>query len=1056
MSPISHAAPRTISVPAHVPAPFRGGMASVEQIDVRGLEARLRRTLEGEVRFDASARALYATDASNFRQPPIGVVVPKSFDDVEAIHAACRAFGAPITSRGAGTGLAGQTVNFAVIVDHSKYLNRILEIDPDAGWVHVESGAINGQVNAALAPYGLVFPPDPATHGACTIGGNVGNNSCGVHSVQGQLHGHGPRTSDNLHSLEVLTYDGERLWVGATSEAERERIVRGGGRAAEIVQGLADLAERHGEAIRARYAPVETLPRRVSGYNLDELLPERGFHLARALAGTEATCATVLSAKLLLTRNVAARTLLVVGFPDIAVAGDAVPRILGHRPIALEGIDRILFRHEQQFHLHAEALAALPEGDAWLLIELGGATREESDQRARELVADLRGAPGACAVSFAIFDDPRQEQAIWAVRKAGLGATAFSPTGEDHWPGWEDSAVPPDRVGDYLRDLKRLYAKHELNGAVYGHLGQGCVHSRISFDLKTADGIRRYRAFLEEAADLVVGYGGSISGEHGDGQQRAELLAKQYGPELVDAMRSFKRLWDPDWKMNPGKVVDAYRFDENLKLGVDYHPPHPPVHFRYPEDGGDFAHAMLRCVGVGRCRIPDGDDVMCPSYVATREEEHTTRGRARLLFEMLEGGIVTDGWRSPEVKRALDLCLGCKGCTHDCPVHVDMPTYKAEFLSHHWAGRLRPRHAYAFGYIDRVAQLAAWAPELANGVGQTPGLATLAKLAAGATRERDLPAFAPLSLQQWFARRGGTRHPRGRRVVLWPDTFNNYFHTEVGVAAVEALEAAGCRVVLPRGHVCCGRPLYDYGFLDRARRRLERSLAQLRDEIRAGTPVVGMEPSCVATFKDELAKMLPDDEDARRLRHQVFHFAEFFERELVERDHVALPSLDRRLLLWGHCHQRATGGVEPEEALLRRMGLDVETIRGGCCGLAGSWGYEAGHHALSLQCGEQALLPAVRAASPETVIVADGFSCRMQIASTTERGGLHVAQVLRLASGAAARGAPGERPEAGARAARPEPTPARRAVRVGGAMLGAIAGAAAGVAIARRLRGMRI
>jgi len=586
---------------------------------------------------------------------------------------------------------------------------------------------------------------------------------------------------------------------------------------------------------------------------------------------------------------------------------------------------------------------------------------------------------------------------------------------------------------------------------MYGHFGQGCIHSRISFDLRSAAGIANYRSFMEEAADLVCSYGGSLSGEHGDGQQRAELLERQYGPALIDAMRDFKRIWDPDWKMNPGKVVDPYRLDENLKLGTSYNPARPAVRFAYARDDGDFAHAALRCVGVGRCRIPDAEQVMCPSFQVTHEEKHTTRGRARLLFEMLQGEVITDGWQSTEVAEALDLCLACKGCTNDCPVNVDMPTYKAEFLHHHYrsAKRWRPRHAYAFGLIDQAARAAALSPDLVNAVTHAPGLARLARRAAGMTDEREIPRFAPMTLQAWFQQRGGARNPQGPRVVLWPDTFNNHFHTDVGVATVEALEAAGWQVVLPEGHVCCGRPLYDYGFLDLAGTYLRRTLDVLRDEVRAGTPVVGMEPSCLAVFKDELTSMLPHDDDAGRLAKQAMHFGEFLQAHDVE-----VPRLPRETLLWGHCHHKATGGIEPERAVLERMGADVQQVTGGCCGLAGSWGFEAGHHDISMQAGEQALLPAVRDASRQTVVVANGFSCKTQIEQgDTGRRALHLAQVLQLARASAGHPAPGTAPEETLGDRRPRPSAARRIGRAAAAVgAGLAATAAVGVAVREAVR----
>lgn len=1051
---------RLVTIPARSPAPDATGMTGSAEIDAAGLQRDLAAAVQGEVRFDRSALGLYATDASNFRQVPIGVVIPRTFDDVVEAHRVCRSYGAPILSRGGGTSLSGETVNYAVVVDHSKYLTGIGEPDADRRMVTVENGAINEQVNRKTGAAGLVFGPDPSSHSRCTIGGNIGNNSCGIHSVQAQLYGPGPRTSDNVHSLDIVTYDGLRMTVGETSDAEYERIVAAGGRRAEIYRGLRDLRDRYADLIRQRYQPVERLPRRVSGYNLDELLPEKGFNLARALVGTEGTCATALQATLLLTPALLERITVVVACDSIADAGDQVPAIMGDfRPIGLEGIDHLLFTDQWQEHMHRGGLRNLPgQGEnAWLLVQFGADTAADVQGQADDFAGWLRDR-GYTDGQFTVYDSAQlggESGMIWGIREGGLGATAFPPDGRDHWPGWEDSAVPPEALGDYIRDLQLLYDRHGLRGAMYGHLGQGCVHSRISFDLRHRDGIDDYRAFMEAAADLVVSYGGTLSGEHGDGQQRAELLERQFGSELVQAMREFKLIWDPEWKMNPGKVVDPYKLDEDLKLGTGYNPnARPPladtsIRFAYPEDGGDFAHAALRCVGVGKCRNPDGAPTMCPSYMVTREEEHSTRGRARLLFEMLQGDVVTDGWQSREVYDALDLCLACKGCTNDCPVNVDMPTYKAEFLHHHYrsAKRWRGRHMYAFGFIDQAARLASLVPEVVNAVTQREPFATLAKTIAGIDRRRQLPTFAPLTLQQWFDARGGTTNPDGPRVVLWPDTFNNHLHTDVGVACVEVLEEAGWQVVIPRGHVCCGRPLYDYGFLDAAERYLRRTLDQLRDDIRAGTPVVGMEPSCLAVFRDELTKLLPHDEDAQRLRRNAYHFAEFLDAHGVD-----LPTSERDALVWTHCHHRATGGSSPERRVLAdTMGMDVTELSGGCCGLAGSWGFEDGKYDISMDCGEQALLPAVRSADPATVIVADGFSCKTQIEQAgTGRRALHVAEVIRLALDGrttAAGGLPEDGPKIGQR---PRPGSARRLTR-GAAMLGVAAGLLALPRLARRV-----
>jgi FAD/FMN-containing dehydrogenase/Fe-S oxidoreductase len=1009
-------------------------MASAARVDVRGLRRRLEETVEGEVRFDAQAKAMYATDASNYRQVPIGVVIPKTLEDVVAVHRACHEFGAPVLSRGGGTSLSGETVNFAVVIDFSKYLHEIGDADAETQTVVCQPGAINEHVNRKTGQQiGMVFGPDPSTHSRCTIGGNVGNNSCGIHSVQAQLYGPGPRTSDNVEALEIVTADGERFWVGVGEEDKLDEIIAAGGRKGEIYAKLRDLRDKYADLIRDRYRPVDQVPRRVSGYNLDELLPERGFNVARALVGTEGTCATALQVKLKLTPGLYERTLVVVEYDELPDAAQHCIEIIEKwKPIGLEALDHLLIKDQLEKGEHVSDIEELPRRDrpdsAWLLVQFGSDSAEESIATARRFRDWLVDEKGYESDRIKVMPSQQEEEEIpslqsmsdsselWQIREGGLGATAFPPDGKDHWPGWEDSAVPPERLGEYVRELRKLYEKYDYRGAMYGHFGQGCIHSRVSFDLRHADGIRKYREFLEEAGDLVVSFGGSLSGEHGDGQQRAELLGKQFGEELLDAMREFKLIWDPDWKMNPGKVIDPYRLDEHLRLGADYNPWRPPVRFAYEIDNGDFAHAALRCVGIGKCRVPDAESVMCPSYQVTREEKDSTRGRARLLFEMLEGEVITDGWQSNEVYDALDLCLSCKGCTNDCPVSVDIPTYKAEFLHHHFKSwrRWRPRYAYAFGLIDQASRVAARMPQVANFVTQTPPFSRVAKLAAGMAPGRSIPEFAPMTLQQWFEQRGGPANPSGPRVVLWPDTFNNHFHTDVGAACVEAIEAAGWQVAMPRGHVCCGRPLYDYGFLGLAERYLRRTLAGLRKEIRAGTPIVGMEPSCLAVFKDELKGMLPHDDDADRLSRCAMHFSEFFERFEID-----VPRLEREALVWGHCHHKATGGMDPEHKLLQRMGLDVNPVSGGCCGLAGSWGFEQGHHDVSLQCGEQALLPAVRDARHDTLVIANGFSCQTQIEQAdTGRRALHVAQVMKMAREHGAdgyRGGPPELPYVGAR-----------------------------------------
>ncbi|HZS02335.1 MAG TPA: FAD-binding and (Fe-S)-binding domain-containing protein [Chloroflexota bacterium] len=963
--------------------PHAGGRGSgAREVDAAGLAAALRCELRGEARFDAGSRALYAADASNYRQVPIGVVVPRDVDDVVATVATCRRFGAPLLSRGGGTSLAGQCCNVAVVLDFSKYLHQVLQIDPEQRIARVQPGTVLDTLRAAAERHHLTYGPDPATHNRCTLGGMIGNNSCGVHSVMAGM------TSDNVEELEVLTYDGLRLRVGRTPDAVLTTIVAEGGRRGEIYGRLRALRDHYADAIHQRYPDI---PRRVSGYNLPALLPENNFHVARALVGTEGTCVTVLEATVRLVHSPPARVMVVLGYPDVYTACDHVPAILEHHPVGLEGFDDILIHYMRRKGLHPDDLPLLPAGGGWLLVEFGAETRDEATAQAQGLIDALKGQEHA--PDMKLYADPEQQAKLWEIRESGLGATAIVPGEPPAWPGWEDSAVPPARLGDYLRDLRQLIDRYDYTASFYGHFGQGCLHTRITFDFTTAAGIARYRGFMGEAADLVLRYGGSLSGEHGDGQARAELLPKMFGDELVGAFREFKAIWDPDGKMNPGKVVAPARMDEHLRLGTGYAPPAPRTHFAFRDDGGSFAHATLRCVGVGKCRKTDAG-LMCPSYMVTREEEHSTRGRAHLLFEMLQGDPVRGGWRDEHVKQALDLCLACKGCKGECPVHVDMATYKAEFLSHYYAGRLRPRQAYAFGLIMYWARLAAPLAGLANFMTQTPLLRDAAKATAGMAPAREVPRFAPQTFQRW-ARQRERRNWGGPPVLLWPDTFNNHFHPSTAVAAVEVLEAAGYRVVVPQRALCCGRPLYDYGMLDLAKRFLRQILATLRQPIRAGVPIVVLEPSCFAVFRDELRNLFPHDEDARRLCEQAFLLDEFLQRRATGYEP---PELHAKALVHGHCHHQAVVRMTDEEALFRRIGLDFQVLDAGCCGMAGAFGFEPGeHYRVSVAAGERVLLPAVRNAPKDTLIVADGFSCREQIRQGTDRAALHPAQVLQLA-----------------------------------------------------------
>ncbi|HLG48153.1 MAG TPA: FAD-binding and (Fe-S)-binding domain-containing protein [Reyranella sp.] len=942
------------------------------------VERDLRARLKGEVRFDSGSRALYATDASNYRQVPVGVVVPRDIDDVVATVELCNKHDVPVLPRGGGTSLSGETCNVAVVIDFSKYLDQVRRIDPEHRLAEVEPGCVLDKLRDAAEQHHLTFGPDPATHDHNTLGGMIGNNSCGEHSVMAG------RTSDNVHALDIVTYDGLRMTVGETSDAQFKKIIAAGGRKAQIYRDLDALRRRYGDLIRAKYPRI---PRLVSGYeNLDALLPENGFNVAQALVGTEATCVTVLGATLRLVPSPKKRVLALLSFDDICKAADVVPQVLEFKPIALEAIDHKLVEFIREKHVHPEDLSVLPAGHSWLVAEFGGDTVDEAAAAAQKLVDGFKGSEH----SKVVREKPQQKK-IWELREAALAATAHVPGQPETWPGWEDSAVPRAALGRYLRELLALFDKHGYHPSVYGHFGDGLVHCRVGFDLRTEAGLANWQRFLDEASDLVVGYGGSLSGEHGDGQARAALIHKMYGPELMEAFHQFKRIWDPKGRMNPGKVIDPYPITSNLRVGPQYQPPEVDHYFAYAEDSGSFTLATRRCVGVGSCRRTDSDkSVMCPSYMATHEEKHSTRGRARMLFEMLHGGAITDGWRSAEVEEALDLCLACKGCKSDCPVQVDMATYKAEFRAHHYAGRLRPRSSYSMGLIHRWSRIAGAVPWLANLLTQTPGSSSLAKWIADIAPQRRIPRYSRRSFTAWFRSRGA-QPSRGKKVLLWPDTFNNYFRAPTAIAAVKLLERLGYQVEIPRGHVCCGRPLYDWGRLDAARRLLHRNLDVLQEHLQAGTPIVGLEPACVSALRDELPSLLQGDERAARLSRSATFLTEFLDRE------QELPGKGRitsHVLVQVHCHEHAVLDERAERRVLDKLGIDYEVLASGCCGMAGAFGLEKTKYAVSMAAAERVLLPRVRAEPAGTILLANGFSCREQIEQGSGRPTMHMADVI--------------------------------------------------------------
>ncbi len=951
---------------------------------IASLESELRATIEGEVRFDLGTRAAYATDASNYRQAPVGVVIPRHEGDVIAALSLARENAMPILARGGGTSLAGQACNAALVLDFSKYMNRVIEIDAANRVAQVEPGVVQSHLNTALAPHGLFFAPDPSTKDRCTIGGMIGNNSCGAHSA---AYG---KTVDNLEALEVLLYDGTHLsLMGAMADAELDAAIARGGREGELYSRLRELRDQTADSVRAHFPK---LPRRVSGYNLDQLMPERGFNVARAIVGSEGTLATILRATVRSVPRPNEVGLAVLGFDDVFVAADQTPWLLDHHPEALEGFDQNLpdFARIKKM----PGVRFLPAGRAFLLVELGGASRDEARDRAERVIAQARALRECTGAAY--LADAREQAAVWQIRESGLGSSAFIPGRPRTWPGAEDSAVPPANLGAFLRGFDRILSSRNLKVATYyGHFGEGCVHARINFDLTSAPGIAAFRAVMVALGELVASLGGSLSGEHGDGLARSELLPMMFRPDLIDAFRDFKRIFDPDSMMNPGVIVDPHPLDSHLKLGANYQPREIATHFNLSSEGG-LAGAALRCVGIGKCRKTEAG-TMCPSYMATHEEIHSTRGRARILFEALTTDLLPGGFADPAVRDALDLCLSCKGCKSECPSSVDMAAYRAEFFSNYYRSHRRPLSSAFFGRLNEVARLASYAPSLANGLAHAPLMTAFAKKILAIHPARELPRFARRTFRSWFERRSAPRAST-REVVLFPDTFSNFFEPQVAIAAVEVLERAGFRVIVPREHLCCGRPLYDQGMLDRAKARLHVVMEVLDPFVAVGIPIVGLEPSCILTFRDELPSLFPEDPRAMALASGSFLLDEFLAREAPD---FVPPELRRKLIVQGHCHQKALAGIGDEVALLSRAAGDkLEVPDAGCCGMAGAFGYERDHFEISRQIGARVLFPAIDHAPPDALIVADGFSCRSQIRHfCPSRTPMHLAQVLNLRVG---------------------------------------------------------
>lgn len=945
----------------------------------------LQQLIEGEVDFSDAGIALYTSDASNYRQVPLGVVYPRTIDDIVAIVANCHENRVAILMRGAGTSQNGQCVNAALVIDCSRYLNRVLDLDTTTRLATIQPGIVCDSLKAIAEHQALTFGPDPATHSRCTLGGMIGNNSCGPRSM---LAG---KTVENVEALEVLTSDGARFWVGPTSDKELDAILSTDSRQAKIYAELIAIRDEYADDIRQHFPDIK---RRVSGYNLDQLLPENGFNVARALVGSEGTCVSVLQAQVRLIEKPTVTQLIVLGFDDIFLAGDAVVDIMPHSPIAMEGLDWGIVGGLNDRNLKGREVALLPEGRAWMLVELADRDIDTLQPRVDAFVDSMLSNDKIRTAKT--VNNKTEETAIWSIREQGASATAMSldPKGIDPIVGWEDTAVDPFQLGDYLRDFKALVDRYGYSTSLYGHFGDGCIHARITFDTRSDEGVAHWREFSNEIAHLVVRYGGSLSGEHGDGQAKAEFLPIMFGDRLMQAFRRFKAAWDPAGLMNPGKLIDAYRMDENLRFGPDYKTPQVTTQLHFSEDPQGFGRSTERCIGMGKCRAHTG--AMCPSYQATGEEKYSTRGRAHLLHELVRGDVLKSGWQDTDVADSMEHCLSCKACKSECPTGVDIASYKAEFMQQHYVDKQRPFHHQLINRIGQWLPYLAKAPRTANLL-QRGITGTVLKRLAGIDNDKALPTIALQSFTQWASKASNYQDknfywfgkPEAPAIVLWSDSVNTHYRPAIAQSAVQVLLKTGWRVAVARDHFCCGRPLYEVGLLDQAAQQLQSIIDGFYTVLPQQSKVLVLEPSCLSVFKDELLRMLPDDAMAHDLSQRCQSVSAFLiDQKITPRKRLG------QAVVHLHCHDKSLGLADSDRQLMNACFDTVLEVESGCCGMAGSYGMRHKTHHIGQHLFDRALGPAINKSDQHTVIVANGFSCQTQIRDNCKRRVLHPIEVL--------------------------------------------------------------
>ena len=950
------------------------------------LQSQLTQQLQGTCDFSSAGVALYTSDASNYRQVPLGVVYPYSADDIKLTAKLCQQHGYAVLMRGGGTSQNGQCVNNAVVVDCSQHMTRILQINASDQTALIEPGVVCDALKAEAKKHGLTFGPDPATHSRCTLGGMIGNNSCGPHSM---LAG---KTVENVLELEILTSDGHCFWVGPTSQTEFDEVVARGGRQAQIYTQLKSLADQHADDIRNKYP---TIKRRVSGYNLDQLLPENHFNLARALVGSEGTCVSILQAKVRLIEDPKHVRLVVLGFNDIFLAGDSVPRILPFKPIAMEGLDWNIVGGLNDRNLRQHEVALLPEGRAWLLVELAAATLDAVQDSVNQFVTSMR--EDDLVTSVLEVTNAADEKALWSIREQGASATslALNPGDPDPVVGWEDTAVDPLQLGDYLRALYALVDRYDYQTSLYGHFGDGCIHARMTFDTRSKAGVDKWRRFSKEIATLVVQFGGSLSGEHGDGQAKAEFLPIMFGDDLVAAFAEFKSIWDPDKRMNPHKIVEPFRMDENLRYGPDYSTPNVDSTLHFVDDLAGFGRATERCIGMGKCRSASG--AMCPSYQATGEERYSTRGRAHLLHELLRGEVIKDAWDNTDIADSLEHCLSCKACKTACPTKVDIAAYKAEFMQHHYAGsRRRPISHYVLGMIGSWLPYAARLSTLSNVILKSPA-GNVARALLSLKPDAVFPSIAKQTFTNWSQKNAVYEdehfywhgQPNQQAVILWADTVNANYAPHLLQSTVRILNRCDYRVAIAKSHFCCGRPLYEYGFLEKARRQTNNIIQHFRSHAPAQTDIIVLEPSCLSVFKDEMLKLHPDSSDAAALADRTRTLAQF----LHHRDIKPATKLNAGIL-HSHCHDKSLQIDSYDRDLMQACFQNLNEPEPGCCGMAGSFGIQKKTSAIGNTLFQRSLGPAIEDSADDTYIVSNGFSCRSQFTNNAAKRVYHSVEII--------------------------------------------------------------